>query len=173
MIMKLAQFKSVHRSHYDLETDVKGTMSEARALIVQPSMEDLQLSINMDSVIRIDSFDSQKIDIIKRRRVYHSTIGLVQFYELNELELCKQQCPDEEFTTVILLNVGTRKIALGVKSIVDMYSGEIEYLGALHQKGIQNSWTYNEHLVGEIDMNYIFAKFLPSAPKVPQLSTVS
>jgi len=141
-------------------------------LIFKTSENAFMISLNMELVNHIENFDENNISKIKGQRIYRTKTGLRQFFELSEFGIGKEEQVNNEFESILILQLGEKQIALGVYEIVDMYSDEINYLGNLHMHGISESWSYNNELVGELDIRALINtknNALPPAQKEPAL----
>jgi two-component sensor histidine kinase/chemotaxis signal transduction protein len=128
-------------------------------LIFRPSQSKIMLSIDMISVSRIDNFVKESLSIVKKQRVYNSKLGYMQYFEFSDFGIADalDSCKDPK--SILVMNIYNRPIAFGVYDIVDMYSGELLYLGPLNVSGINESWTYKDHLVGVVDLDHISSFF--------------
>lgn len=131
-------------------------------LVFQPSQDNLVLSIDMASVFRIDNFKPDSLSVIKRKRVYNSKLGLLQYYEFSDFGIGVAMAEDEPPESVLIINICGRPLAFGVSKIIDMHSGSINYIGKLNLPGLYQSWSYKEKLVGVVDLNYIESFFRKS-----------
>lgn len=124
-------------------------------VIVRPSNEGELVSVDIKAINRIEKFDKSKLTTFKQNRIYHSVLGLMPYLEFNEFgiggELPEGECPNE----VLVLNVADKLIAVGVLELIDMYFGEIKYLGPPRLIGLSDSWSYNGKLVGALDVLHI------------------
>jgi hypothetical protein len=92
-------------------------------------------------------------------------MGLLQYYESSDFGL---GTPSEtsDISTVVILELKTRVIALGIHRIEDMYTGSIEWLGTLSLPLVKNSWSYQDRLVAELDMHQLSSTFNPVGSRI-------
>ncbi len=133
-------------------------------LIFKPSENAFMISINMELVNRIENFNPDNIATIKGQRIYRTSNGLRQFFELYEFRIGNEEPTNNQFESILILQLGEKQIALGVYKIIDMYSDKINYLGNLHMHGISESWSYNNELVGELDIKALMQNQDPALP---------
>ena len=155
-ILKLSKLKKVERVHAlpSIKTQEVSTRPYGM-LIVMPSVDALRLSLNMEWVARIENFDALQLKIIKRQRIYNCTLGLLQYFECSDFGLGKPLTQKHDILRVVVLDLGERKIALGVHQVIDMFTDNIKFLGTLNIAGLTDSWNHDNHLVGVVDMDRI------------------
>lgn len=137
----------------------QSTYELTNTLVFKPSVENLMISVDMSSVYRIDNFVETSLSTIKRKRVYNSIHGLLQYYEFSDFGIGESLGEGEFPETVLIINICERPLAFGVSKIIDMYSGSLNYIGELNLPGLCQSWSYNEKLVGVVDLKYIESFF--------------
>jgi two-component system, chemotaxis family, sensor kinase CheA len=165
-IMKLAKLQKIERV-LALPEVVKNVKKEPYGLlIIKPSLSDLRLSLDMDWVARIENFDPTQLKTIKKQRVYKCSMGLLQYYECCDFSLGQPVDNPNDIFRIVVLDLGLRRIALGVHQVIDMYTGSIQYLGSLNIPGLIDSWSHEDHLVGVVDMNTITRAVKPKEEKL-------
>ena len=171
-ILKIAQLKKVERHHaLKLAEPVAPSNRPYGMLIVMPSTEALRLSLNMEWVARIENFDPQQLKVIKHQRVYKCTLGLLQYFECFDFGLGKFAAQEKDILRIVVLDLGPRKIALGVHQVIDMYTEAIQFLGSLNIVGLLDSWSHDNHLVGVVDMARIGQMVRPKQERLLTLAT--
>lgn len=152
--IKASQSKTSHslvsnQSSYELRN----------TLVFKPSADTLTLSIDMASVFRIDNFNTTSFKVIKRKRAYNSILGLLPYFEFSDFGIATSLKENESPESILIINICGRPLAFGVSKIIDMYNGKINTMGDLNLPGIHQSWSYQEKLVGVVDLNYIESFF--------------
>ena len=172
-ILKIAQLRKVERHHsLQLSEPVAVSNRPYGMLIVMPRMEALRLSLNMEWVARIENFDVQQLKVIKHQRVYKCTLGLLQYFECSDFGLGKRVSQEMDILRIVVLDLGSRKIALGVHQIIDMYTDNIKFLGSLNILGLSDSWSHDNHLVGVVDMERISHMVRPKQEQFLTIASV-
>jgi chemotaxis signal transduction protein len=131
-------------------------------LVFQPSEGALFCSVDMGWVSRIETFNAEQLKILKGKKIYSCNMGLLQYFELSDFGLGDMVSSIESISTVLMIKLENRTIALGIYKIEDMYTGPIRWLGRLQLPMIQNSWSYSDQLVGNINLKELSAQFQPS-----------
>lgn len=150
----------------------KKTMEkEECVLLMQPNLDDMFVSIEMSWVSRIETFSEKSLSVLKGQRIYRCNMGLLQYYELTEFGIGSMAMGRDQVNSVVMLKLGTRTIVVGIHRIEDMYTGEISFLGALSIPMLKNSWSYQDRLVGVLDMESLSQRFKPDASALLMAST--
>lgn len=144
-------------------SEKKGKLELGSILVVQPGDEPVQFSMEMSSVVRIESFQSDLCKRIKGKRIYKSNMGLLQYFELWECGLGVEPREAQSMEIVILLRLGSRVVALGVNSIIDMITERPKFIGGLNLPCVKDIWDSGSHLVGMLDLDAVRDAFHPTS----------
>lgn len=161
-ICLLLSFKKVlELSHLEQnETNTQSIISDTleninksvvNTLILQPSSESFKVSIDMKGINRIENFKIKMLSRLKGQRIYRTSNGLLQFYELADLGIGHTHTNVEDIESLLIISTQDTQIAIGIHKIIDMHTGDINFLGPLGLPGIKDSWSYHDQLIAVID----------------------